>query len=87
VVLLLDDGIATRTRGRAAIRAGRADGPRRVVVATGVAPPSTIRELGEDAEEVVSVLAPWDFQAVGQFYRAFGEVSDDDVLKALGPAP
>lgn len=83
VVILVDDGIATGSTVRAAIRAIRAAHPARVVVATGVAPPSTVDTLAAAADEVVCLIAPWDFQAVGQYFRDFSPVSEEDVAAAL----
>jgi predicted phosphoribosyltransferase len=35
------------------------------------------------ADEVVCLMTPPDFQAVGQFYRDFPQVSDDAVIGLL----
>lgn len=78
-VLLVDDGIATGSTMRAAVAALRRQGPSRIVVAVPVAPPSTCEELQAEADEVVSVIAPENFYAVGQWYEIFDQTSDRQV--------
>lgn len=82
-VVLVDDGLATGATARAAVRALRRAGPRRVVLAVPVAAPQAVDALGREADEVVAVATPRDFQAVGLWYRDFSQTSDDEVLDAL----
>ena len=82
-VILVDDGIATGASMLAAIRAIRAAGPAKIVVAVPVAPPSACRQLAEAADDVVSVWVPPSFMAVGEYYRDFRQTSDDEVRKLL----
>ncbi|BBZ08192.1 hypothetical protein MDOR_23610 [Mycolicibacterium doricum] len=82
-VLLTDDGIATGASMRAAVRAVRASEPARVVVAVPVAPASACRELRDEADAVVCVTMPAGFQAVGQLYADFHQVTDDEVRDLL----
>ncbi|OBH82216.1 phosphoribosyl transferase [Mycobacterium scrofulaceum] len=83
VVILVDDGIATGASMLAAVRAVRAAGPKSVVVAVPVGPRSTCRELSLEADEVVCVTMPAGFEAVGQVYADFHQVSDDEVREML----
>lgn len=83
VVILVDDGVATGASMEAAIKAIRAQGPRRLVVAVGVAPTSTIARLRPLADWIVCLYATEPFGAVGRFYEDFSEVTDDDVVAAL----
>ena len=64
---------------RAAVAALRRRGPSRIVVAVPVAPPSTCEELQAEADEVVSVIAPENFYAVGQWYEIFDQTTDRQV--------
>lgn len=82
-VLLTDDGIATGASMRAAVRAVRASEPAQVVVAVPVGPPSACRELGGEADAVVCVTMPAGFEAVGQVYADFHQVTDDEVRGLL----
>ena len=83
-VILVDDGLATGSTAIAAVRAARAQGAARIVVAVGVAPPDTITRLRAEADEVVCLHAPAGFGAVGEFFIDFSEVTDDDVVRSLG---
>jgi predicted phosphoribosyltransferase len=83
VVILVDDGIATGSTMRSAIAAVRRMGATRVVVAAGVAPASTARDLAAHADEVVCLLTPRDFRAVSLFYASFPQLSDEDVHELL----
>lgn len=83
IVILVDDGIATGSTMRAAVAALRKLQPARVVVAVGVAPLSTYFILGAEAEEVVCLLTPREFRAVGQFYRDFPQLTDAEVCELL----
>jgi putative phosphoribosyl transferase len=82
-VLVVDDGLATGATMRAAVRAVRAAGPSRVVVAVPVAAAETCRSLQADADEVVCPLAPEGFRSVGGWYEDFGATSDDEVRRCL----
>lgn len=83
VVVIVDDGIATGSSMLAAIRSIRARKPRKIVVAIGVAPPASLAKLRTEADEVVCLLSPEDFDAVGQFFADFSEVTDEMVVGAL----
>jgi predicted phosphoribosyltransferase len=82
-VLIVDDGLATGATMRAAVRAVRATGPGRVVVAVPVAAAETCRSLEADADEVVCPLAPEGFRSVGGWYDDFSSTSDDEVRRCL----
>jgi predicted phosphoribosyltransferase len=82
-VLLVDDGIATGYTMRAAVEALRQLGPKRIIVAVPVAAKQTCRELEREADAVVCLFTPFDFVAVGQWYRRFEQTSDDEVRVLL----
>jgi len=82
-VILVDDGIATGSSARAALRSLRRRGAGRLVLAAPVASPDTIAELAGEADEIVCLLEPRDFRAVGQFYDDFRPVSDEEVVDLL----
>ncbi len=82
-VVLVDDGVATGATIRAGLRAVRAAGAARTIVATPVAPPDVIVQLRGLADEVIVLAAPEPFTAVGAHYRAFPQVTDDAVVRAL----
>lgn len=84
VVIVVDDGLATGATMVAALHALRARSPRRLVCAVPVASREALALVRPLADEVVCLAAPADFYAVGQFYRDFAQVSDDEVVAALG---
>lgn len=83
VVVLVDDGIATGVTAKAALRALRRAGASRVVLAVPCAPPQTLDEMRQEADQVVSLIIDRDFIATGQYYARFPPVSDDEVRAAL----
>ncbi|HEX2053296.1 MAG TPA: erythromycin esterase family protein [Actinomycetota bacterium] len=82
-VILVDDGLATGSSMRAAVRALRKLGPARTVVAVPVAPVQTCRQLEREVDEVVCGETPSPFYAVGQAYTDFTQTSDDEVRGLL----
>ena len=82
-VILVDDGIATGASMLAAVRALRAADPQSIVVAVPVGPPSACHELAQEADDLVCATMPPGFEAVGQVYDDFHQVSDDEVRELL----
>jgi putative phosphoribosyl transferase len=85
-VVACDDGIATGLTVIAAFEYLRRLGASTVIVAVPVAAPDSADKLRHLGAEVVAVEEPPYFGAVGQFYRRFGQTSDDEVLEALARA-
>lgn len=83
VVIVVDDGLATGSTMIAALRALRRREPGHLVCAVPVAPPDTAAKVAENCDEFVCLGTPEHFQAVGQFYRHFPQVEDDEVIAAL----
>lgn len=82
-VIVIDDGVATGATMIVAVRSVKAKGARRVVVATPVISPEAYDLLKKESDEVVSLLVPSTFYAVGEFYDDFRQVSDEEVLEIL----
>jgi putative phosphoribosyl transferase len=82
-VIVVDDGVATGASTRVALRAVRLEDPARLVLAVPVGSPETLASLQREADEVVAVLAPEDFRAVGQFYDWFDQTEDEEVIRIL----
>jgi predicted phosphoribosyltransferase len=82
-VILVDDGLATGSTARAALRAIRREAPERVILAVPVASPRGADSMREEADEVVCLYRPDSFMAVGEWYEDFAQLTDDDVLDAL----
>jgi len=81
--IVVDDGIATGTTVRAALKALRRRHPARLVLAVPVAPSDTLAELRSEVDDVVCLAEPFPFHAIGLHYVDFHQVSDDEVLAAL----
>jgi putative phosphoribosyl transferase len=84
--ILVDDGIATGATMLAAVRATRRRAPSRLVVAVPVASPDTLDRMQQEADEVVCLDTPTDFMAVGQFYRHFPQLEDEEVIDLIDAA-
>lgn len=83
IVIVVDDGLATGATMIAALHALRARKPEKLICAVPVAPPDTLKKIAPYADEVVCLAAPENFQAVGQFYLEFPQVSDAEVIVML----
>lgn len=85
--ILVDDGLATGGTARAAARAVRALGPKRLVLAVPVAAEETAKKLAaEEVDEVVAEQEPEMLGAVGAWYEDFHQVDDEEVLALLTEA-
>lgn len=82
-VILVDDGVATGGTVLAALRAVRAREPRRIVLALGVGPPDTVALLRPEVDDLVVLVVPSVFFAVGEWYHRFSQVSDGEVRQLL----
>jgi putative phosphoribosyl transferase len=92
IVIVVDNGVATSASIVAALRAVRARQPAKLIAAAAVAPPSAVRQIAAEADEVVCLEVPDHFYAVGQFFEDFSQVSDAEVVtilrqSSLKPAP
>jgi predicted phosphoribosyltransferase len=86
-VFLVDDGIATGATMLAAVRALRAVGPKSIVVAVPVGPSAVCEQLSREADEVVCAVTPAQFEAVGQVFADFRQVTEDEVRRLLATPP
>lgn len=82
-VILVDDGVATGSTMKAAIKVLNSLELKKLVVAVPVAPPSTIHELKAMANEMICLYQDDGFMAVGQYYIDFGQVEDSEVVAIL----
>jgi putative phosphoribosyl transferase len=81
--IVIDDGIATGATTRAALRATRMRGPKKLVLAVPVAPTESLAVMREEADEVVCLEDYEIFGAIGYFYRDFRQISDREVIDTL----
>ncbi|OEU91882.1 phosphoribosyltransferase [Streptomyces abyssalis] len=81
--VVVDDGVATGSTARAALRAVREAGPLRTVLAAPVCSREALEQLSGDADEIVCAYVPPAFGAVGFWYEDFPQLSDEEVLGIL----
>jgi predicted phosphoribosyltransferase len=86
-VIVIDDGIATGATMRTALRAVRAQGPKELVLAVPVAATETLDTLEAEADCIVCLERPTWFEAVGQFYDDFRQITDAEVIALLARFP
>jgi predicted phosphoribosyltransferase len=86
-VIVVDDGIATGSTARAALRFVRGRDPERVVLAAPVCAPDAAEMLQAEADDVICLDRPRMFTSVGEWYHDFGQLTDGDVLAALHDRP
>jgi predicted phosphoribosyltransferase len=87
-VIVVDDGIATGSTMSAAVELLRKRGAGRVVVAVPVSARDSASRLRREADEVITLLEPRDFSAVGQWYVDFSQTGDEEVRRLLdGQSP
>lgn len=83
IVILVDDGIATGATMHAAVAALKQRQPTRIIIAVPVVAPSTSKEFAEEVDELVCVIQPEQFLAVGYWYQQFSQTSDEEVRGLL----
>ena len=82
-VIVVDDGIATGYTIKAALNWLKSMNPAKIIVAVPVAPSEMVNELARSADEVICLLQPPFFMAVGAHYQEFPQNTDAEVLAIL----
>jgi len=82
-VIVVDDGLATGSTARAALRRIRRQAPGRLVLAVPVGSAEAVKLMHAEADEVLCLRSPASFIAVGPCYEHFDQLTDEDVLRAL----
>jgi putative phosphoribosyl transferase len=84
--ILVDDGAATGTTMKVAVRALKRRSPREIVIALPVAPRDILEELALEADRIICLSQPMHFHALGYHYKSFPQLSDAEVTSALQEA-
>lgn len=84
--ILVDDGLATGSSMRAAVRALREQQAGSVTVAVPVAPVETCESLASEVEQIVCTRTPRPFLSVGTWYEDFSQTTDEEVRELLARA-
>ncbi len=82
-VIVTDDGVATGYTVEAALSWLSGKDPREIVLAIPTGARDSMKRLEKKAQKTVCLDKPLWFSAVGQFYREFGQVSDEEVERML----
>lgn len=83
IVIVVDDGIATGASMMAALLSIRTKRPKKIIVATAVAPYDSLQKIQGLTDEVVCLDVPRNFNAVGDFFQEFSQVTDEEVIDLL----
>ena len=83
VVIVVDDGLATGATMIAALHSVRARNPASLLCAVPVAARDSLAKVAPYADKMICLETPGDFHAVGQFYRDFHQVEDNEVIATL----
>lgn len=83
IAILVDDGIATGATMKAAILSAQAKHASKVIVAVPVGSPDTVHHIQSMCDDIVCLLIPHAFHAVGQYYRTFDQVDDSTVINIM----
>jgi len=81
IVILVDDGIATGATAIVAARWIRKHKPKRLIIASPVAPKQVVKSLKNEADQIEVIRNPSNFKAVEQFYQHFDAISDDRIVQ------
>jgi putative phosphoribosyl transferase len=82
-IILTDDGIATGYTMLAAIESIKKKAIRELILAIGVAPKEVLSIFKDKTDKIEVLISPKIFYAVGQYYRNFPQISDNEVIKLL----
>ncbi len=83
VVIVIDDGLATGQTAKAAAKMIRAFEPSKLILAIPCASPETIELVKNEYDKVVCLEISGNLMAVGQFYRDFKPITDEEVKSIL----
>ena len=81
--ILVDDGLATGLTMKAAVGQLRRQKAKTIIVAVPVAPADTVKDIGNLADELVTLYIPTGFGAIGAYYRDFDQISDEEVVELI----
>ncbi len=83
-IILVDDGVATGASVLAAEIFLRKKQVNNIILATPVIAQDTLSDIRKHFDGIVFLIKERDFYSVGQFYKNFGQILDEEVAKILG---
>lgn len=85
-IIVVDDGLATGATMKAAVKAIKSRNPKKIIVAIPVGAPQTCREIQQEVDELVCLMSPEPFSAVGNWFDNFDQTTDQEVRELLEKA-
>jgi putative phosphoribosyl transferase len=82
-VILVDDGIATGSTVFVLLKWLSNQNISRLILAVPVIPIDTFKKMKPMVDFIIVLDTPTEFYAVGQFYKEFDQVSDEEVMSIL----
>lgn len=82
-VIIVDDGAATGATLEAAIKWLRAKKARKIIVALPVAPLDVASKIKPEVDYLSVLETPKEFSSVGEFYKDFAQMEDEEVTTML----
>lgn len=82
-IILVDDGVATGSTVFAILSWLKQQKIEQIILAIPVIPEDTYKKLRPLVTEIFALEVPIEFSSVGQFYRDFEQVEDEEVIKIL----
>ncbi|PIP74511.1 MAG: phosphoribosyltransferase [Candidatus Levybacteria bacterium CG_4_9_14_3_um_filter_35_16] len=82
-IVLIDDGVATGATVMAALLSLKKQKANKIILAVPVIAKDTFKDLRKFFDKIITLKKTNNFYAVGQFYRNFKQVTDEEVIKIL----
>ncbi len=82
-VILVDDGVATGASVLAAAKFLKKEGAKKIILAVPIIARDTLIEIKKYFDMIVSLKVKKNFNAVGEFYKEFPQVTNEEVVKIL----
>lgn len=88
IIILVDDGVATGQSLISCIKLIEKQYPAKIIIALPVGPASVINKISNmpAVNQTICLLTPFNFYAVGQYYKEFDQVDDKEVIELLKKA-
>jgi putative phosphoribosyl transferase len=81
--IVVDDGLATGATVLAAVKYLKKKGVAKIILAVPVAAASSARQLRTKVDSIICLEEPEDLLSVGQWYKDFSQVNDEEVVMIL----
>ena len=83
IAIVVDDGVATGTSAICTSYYLKKEGAKKKILATPMISKDTLNRIAKYFDRVIALKIPEDLFAVGEFYKEFPQVLDEEVIKLL----